>query len=1681
MNKETKNTLSRAELVQKYTKAKLQSISEEVGDLVATKKESEKRQLSSMRAKLVKKRNGDKIVKDVNNTQNKKTNTAFNPDNPNILSRDIPHDGTGNKKEKVNIKAKDMKFEAPQNNTQEQKEKDSQDIEGLVNSATVDEIADMMKKGSDKDIDSNLAGIGEELDDLQKRIVDMESTLKSPTKVMSDKGATTQADIDKLIKRGDVVFAQQQKLEKQKELMKQKEAVAKYVEKASKIDVTSKEKELDEMRVEVKKMDERIASGKNYQSKSEFGANDLDVNKDKILINRRDALNKDIQHLEGAVVNGKKAQEILKKSNTKTEKSVDTKGVKNEESSDTDMNEKEKFDKEVARREAEKNKELAVKGRANEEASQNDENIEEINPEDLESMDEMNPEGAINMEKGADGQWHMEGAEDSNMEELKEILDEKRGTFAQKKYKNNKAWAQIQKVLGTKERDNEDTDMQQFKDEYYEALKQYDDARLGNIDNLSPEEQDSLLEEMFKGGVEESYKLRDAQLQVRTEEFNSKPLVKGLKNVGKWLGTTKMGKTLLVGGTAMGLVANTVRTALGQAPKFAAKMGVGEQTMAMGAMEKMAFASKFLAPVGAGIGAGMLAQKAQKMLFERGQKNQEKDFSKMSTEDKRAFFTSRNYDLLVKNADKLKNMKNVSATIGLMAGTSAFMMTGAFDVDEVQGHMGGGGISEYSHNIAVGEFTESMKGTEAFAEFQEKYDAEAHAKFLEENADNENAEKAWQRDVRREGDRYELRARTELAEKGINEYGNLPKTDIKSPSPDISDMTDGGESGTDDDAIEALSGGNTTTEELENNENLYDNDDYINSEMEADEASGVEIEKNIKIAQDIAKGMGIDNLDKLEFSSDFSTINGQTVPEHLLTEEQKSLIKTNNAMNEDYKAPQSETVVQRSSNADGFFGSTKNTEKIFQRFEPNPNSSVEDITKELTNRGVDEDAATRIAEGYKNDTGHFNDSTEQRLAKKKLNMRLESYLESQGKTMMDFAKENAVDVSESSDIEIAQNPNTSDTAITPEEIQNAKDLPLSEHDEMDEYLEQLSRDSEAIKTGNIEVFQQGQKNLLELLQNTDDVSADTTMEQLNMTDNRTLRDMMAEITVRASQEFGSGGFPNDGEAIGAYLQRIGELGGPNEVANADVSVADTVDTGSDGNYAEQQEKIYAEANENNLDVNDNEIVTPENEALREAADKSLGDYQINTDIPDVAESEEATANTEAYTQEETLSAMEASDASQVADNPIAQDLKGIDVSVNGNGLLTIEKGSSIEGTLTKFLMANNDKLTEGGMGWDVDKYKDVQEWAGKRAHGLAAEFAKAHPGIDLDTVQPGTMLELNLNNLADVKVDIDFEGGAHIVPEQEKIIFDNAEDNIEYTQEEMLAAEDHSDASHEADNPTPQEVKVAVAQEADRLIKGGINPVDAKEFAEMEMAMHGNIDSIDNIEDEIDKDGKRLMQQRDKLRELAQKMGVNNTEVTTTADGNTTTTTTTSEYKLQGNVLNGKEIPKEFTQEEITKLEQSSYWKNMVDKNHAQNDLINNEQIVDADDAVQEKVGVENVQSPIEQMSQKEQMSKIMSMTDVNELVSTLESMPGFDDRVDNFIKEVYKFPADNIKGSPVGMLEANNNVVKEEMDDLVERAQQELGKVAGTPLNNSTIETYFKQTYARALQAGKVNEIFNQ
>jgi hypothetical protein len=282
----------------------------------------------------------------------------------------------------------------------------------------------------------------------------------------------------------------------------------------------------------------------------------------------------------------------------------------------------------------------------------------------------------------------------------------------------------------------------------------------------------------------------------------------------------------------------------------------------------------------------------------------------------------------------------------------------------------------------------------------------------------------------------------------------------------------------------------------------------------------------------------------------------------------------------------------------------------------------------------------------------------------------------------------------------------------------------------------------------------GKKMIDGIFDNAQNISRDMTMDQLSATDNMDARNAMAGVMMRAAVKFGEDGMIRQDESIGSYLERLDSLYRPS--ADMPDTIAATVAT-EEGVQTEQLDSV------------------PQ------------------------------------YTNEAQMAAMEQSDESARADNPFIQRLTGIE-HVEGNvGELTIEKGGSVEKTLIQFLTQNKEHLTAGNMGWDPEKFDNVQEWAQKRAHVLAQEYARAHEGFDIDTVQPGTKIILDINDPADIKTDIDFAGnGPHIEAMEAKTVMGASEQPaspVEEATNEGQSAESTTDPAFE----TMSEVEIMQA------------------------------------------------------------------------------------------------------------------------------------------------------------------------------------------------------------------------------------------------------------------------------
>ncbi|XLQ20475.1 MAG: hypothetical protein ACKUBY_01705 [Candidatus Moraniibacteriota bacterium] len=424
---------------------------------------------------------------------------------------------------KKNKEQKNMKSETSQNNAKDQTEqKESQEYKpqsaaDIVNSASVEEIADILKQKDTKNIDNNLAEINDELSDIKKRVSDMESTLKASTKDMGDKGATTQEDVDKLLKRQETVTKNKDELNAQKELLKKRELISEFVHKNASIDVANKEKELGEMRDEIANIDERIASGQNYESKQAFGAEDLAADKNAVLIKKRDALENDIKRVEVLVQQGKKAKEILEKAGIVVEEIQE----ENEVEIDSEVNER---GLEVVRNEE---KDI-IEGEGNE--------MKQIEYDGFK-------EGAKKIES------------ESNLEELQELLDDARRLYTRTHYKSEGMVNKIKAAFGHINTDK-DRDVVSMRDDYQKALNNFRNAKLDSLEGLSEEQKKDAMIELKIFDLNEKINLYSDRVAVKVEKYPraGKMALKVIESYKGWDTKYKIALSgaLLVAGLATG-------------------------------------------------------------------------------------------------------------------------------------------------------------------------------------------------------------------------------------------------------------------------------------------------------------------------------------------------------------------------------------------------------------------------------------------------------------------------------------------------------------------------------------------------------------------------------------------------------------------------------------------------------------------------------------------------------------------------------------------------------------------------------------------------------------------------------------------------------------------------------------------------------------------------------------------------------------------------------------------------------------------------------------------------------------------------------------------------------------------------------------------------------------------------
>ena len=459
--------------------------------------------------------------------------------------------------------------------------------------------------------------------------------------------------------------------------------------------------------------------------------------------------------------------------------------------------------------------------------------------------------------------------DETNMEELRAALDKARDALVTKKRRAETSIDKIKSLLGKVSVGNASDEIKQIEDEYNSILMQVKDKLLQERDseNTSEERKREINAEIKFMAINEGIKLNDAETKARLETkwgaFGDKVNKVGLwyKNLPKGVKYAMAG-ALFAGGTALTMS--------------------GGGVVAGGALASIKGLKRIFGAtaVGAGVGAGLEAKvnaKRQGKLMEAMKK-----FGEMSLEEQNEIIngidnfnkkTQEEYEEIKTSRRRIKFAAISSAAALLVGGkVVSHLMSGDGVGDAVHEHISGEHLRVLSaqelaqetkygdsvFNSMSQEFTNDMKHTEAFKVFKNKYGTDAYLKYLQNGGDDTK----WQKKV----------------ENALKLYKESAKHQL-----DLDVVAHGGvHEGVGTDWVG------------------HEEDFYIKDTLEEDDKLAQIADNKAQIAHSLAKKMGIDNPDKVEFSDDLSKINGQKVPEGLLTDEQRAVIETNHKLNMGY-------------------------------------------------------------------------------------------------------------------------------------------------------------------------------------------------------------------------------------------------------------------------------------------------------------------------------------------------------------------------------------------------------------------------------------------------------------------------------------------------------------------------------------------------------------------------------------------------------------------------------------------------------------------------------------------------------------------------------------------------------------------------------------------------------------
>jgi hypothetical protein len=448
-------------------------------------------------------------------------------------------------------------------------------------------------------------------------------------------------------------------------------ALREYINARKGENINGKKEELQELQKEITRLRGMVDAGENYESKKQFDASDIaqgkfDGEKKKLEKYEKDAkvLTKDIEESEKiatvlALLENSVSTQGDKNSKTEGAENISMMNAGEQTSRDTDMNEEEKFDREVNRR-----KDVADAKNSSRDTDMNEE----------EKFDrEVNRRAEAHDDKTAE-------IKNEALEQLRADIARKREIYMRKDISVNASLAKLRKFALGHDDTEAQKELQIFRDEYEAACKKLDQFLAENYQSLSPEDQKIVRQDIVEGRLNESMLLQEQRTKIKAENVST--MGKYLSPIARWASNKTVQKALAIGSVGLGAISGSVRTMLQMAPKVAMKLGAGETTMS--ALKGVAAMGKFLAPIGAGVAVGMgttkIVEKWQSNRLTKEKATEKKAFENMTEEEQFLHLMDFDYKNIVGDVKRkeaiTRNARLAGLITGAIAGGSVFMLMG---------------------------------------------------------------------------------------------------------------------------------------------------------------------------------------------------------------------------------------------------------------------------------------------------------------------------------------------------------------------------------------------------------------------------------------------------------------------------------------------------------------------------------------------------------------------------------------------------------------------------------------------------------------------------------------------------------------------------------------------------------------------------------------------------------------------------------------------------------------------------------------------------------------------------------------------------------------------------------------------------------------------------------------------